>query len=100
MAHPVLSDDEARTLFVTLHDTAFNWTSDQLPALMAELGWTIDNSTAIPGKAAIADVAWDLPQVDVTVTFSGDRVNSFSLTLTSPADDPASQLEVADAFAR
>ena len=100
MAHPVLSDDEARDLFVTLHGTTFDWTADQLPALMARLGWTIDDSATIPGKVLIADVAWSLPQVDVTVMLTGNRVNAFSFTLASPADDATSQLEVADAFAR
>ncbi|MEY9861465.1 hypothetical protein ABH935_007106 [Catenulispora sp. GAS73] len=100
MAHPILSDNEAREFFTTVHDTTFDWTVEQLPALMAELGWTIDDSVTIPGEAAIADVAWDLPQVDVAMTFSDGNVNRFSLRLTSPAKDPASQLAVADAFAR
>lgn len=100
MAHPILSDDEARAFFTTLHETTFNWTVEQLPSLMEELGWTIDDSATIPGKGAIADVAWDLPQVDVTMTFTDGNVNEFSLRLASPAKDPVSQLEVADAFAR
>jgi hypothetical protein len=100
MAHSILSDDEARDFFVTLHETTFDWTVEQLPALMAELGWTIDDSATIPGEAAIADVAWNLPQVDVTLTLTNDMVDGFTVTLASPADDPADQLEIADAFAR
>jgi hypothetical protein len=100
MAHPILSDDEAQAFFGTLHETTFDWTAEQLPGLMAELGWTIDESTRIPGKAAIADVAWNLPQVDVTLTFSKGSVDAFTVTLASPANDPAAQLEIADAFAR
>ena len=100
MAHPVLSDDEARTFFVTLQQSPFNWTVAELPALLAELGWTIDDSATVPGRAAIADVAWDLPGADVTMTFTGGNVDRFIVTLASPADTPAEQLEIADAFAR
>jgi len=100
MAHPILSDDEARAFFTTLHETTFNWTFEQLPALLAELGWTIDDSVMIPGEAAIADVSWDLPEVAVDVQFTSGAVNAFYISLSSPADDPAAQLELADAFAR
>ena len=100
MAHPILSDDEARTFFAALRDTTFDWTADRLPALMAELGWTIDTAVTIPGEAAIADVAWDLPEVAVDIQFSGSAVDAFYIPLASPADDPAAQLELADAFAR
>lgn len=100
MAHPVLSDDEARTLFTTLRDTTFDWTADHLPALMAELGWTIDESVTIQGKAALADVSWSLPQAVVKIQLSGNTVNAFYIPLASPANDSSGRLEVADAFAR
>lgn len=100
MAQPILSDDEARAFFRSLHDTTFDWTIEQLPGLLAELGWTIDDSSTIPGKAAIADVAWDVPQVDVSMSFTDGKVNEFTLGLSSPAKDPASQLAAADAFVR
>lgn len=100
MAHPILSDNEAQAFFTTLHESTFNWTVEQLPGLMAELDWTIDDSVTIPGKVAIADVAWDLPQVDATMTMTDGNVNGITVRLASPAEDPASQLEVADAFAR
>ena len=100
MTHPILSDEQARALFTTLHNTTFDWTATQVPALMAELGWTIDDTVTIPGKAALADVPWGLPQVAVDLQFTGDVVNAFYIPLVSPARDPAAQLEVADAFAR
>jgi hypothetical protein len=100
MTHPILPDGQARVLFAVLHDTMFDWTTDRLPDLMAELGWTIDDSVTISGEAAIADVPWKMPHVAVDIQLSNSIVEAFHIPLTSPANSPAGKLEVADAFTR
>lgn len=86
-------------LLVTLRDTRWSWTADEVPDLANRLGWSLVEM--IEGKGAVADASWGVNDNQVMLSFTGDQVNDVSMRVTDTAlpESAQSQAFTQDAFA-
>ncbi|GHJ43972.1 hypothetical protein Cs7R123_13140 [Catellatospora sp. TT07R-123] len=93
IASPVVRD-----VLTTVRDWRWTWSSDEVPALLAQLGWTV--AVEVPGGAILAEPPWGVPGLKHSVAMARGGVQYVDIKLSTRAPEQSEQTlaDLNDAF--